>query len=674
MLRIVLAYLVYSLVPVAFWLLLRAELPLLFILGLGWTKLSCRLLLQKSRGRLKKIMRFVSPLVSLLFAALILAGMLITPFSAYRIWFEAVREGAQKGVVSNLLVLLAAFLASAVNLFSGNIIQSLLILAIFSAGLPAIVYQLPLPFLILSSLLLAFVVYLSLSRTERKVRFRSLAGGLLLTVLVAALAFPVSRLAGIGGSPVVDRHLHPGLRSAVVTVFPRFPLLYGVPGFGFAFNEKRLGGTPVLSGSPIFEVEGKGGDPLYLKTQVFDFYDGKAWRSTAAQDGSAAQEERTAGRIEFAPAASFTPDLRIRLLLEYYYLLPHTLDTARIALEEADLTTLVQGNEQSSLSLSVPWRFGKEIYLERSRPVSPRPGLDSEQMARYLQVPESLPRRIKELAAVLAAADPVKLLGNIQYYLAANYVYTLRVSSPKPADDFVDNFLFSNGSGYCVHFASAMVLLARLNGVPARYVTGFLHYLPSGSGPTTISGLSAHAWPEIWIEGKGWQVWEATSALNPTYYDELDGLWFYPYSLQHDRRTMRQLSAILGRRPTQNLREQVQKKHQLQPALLLLLLLFPALALLIRFAVIFVPLYRRDRAAALRIMRRIVRSRALKGQLPPEEGGWVAWTQNARKKLPGLERRFARLLTLCLAVVYGQAHIRRRDIRFLFGFYRQLRR
>ena len=693
MLRIIFTYLLASLVPLTFWILLRAELPLPFILGLVWIRLSCLLAWHKTKGRINRTMSFVSPLVSLLFAAFILAGVLITPFSAYSIWFEAVSDNAPKGVVSNLLVLLSAFLASSINLFSGDIVQSLLIMALLGTGLLAVIYQLPPTYLALLALLLVLVVYLALSRTERKNRWRSLAGALVLTLVVASVSFPLSKLAGIGGSAIVDRHLHPGLRRALVQILPRFPLLYGVPGFGYAFDEKKLGGTPVLSESPLFEVESvtgvKGIGPLYLRTQVFDLYDGKTWRSTTDQG------EESTDRVELSTNFSFPHYLKIRLLLEYYHLLPHTLDTGRIglgelrAVRETEQDPLVRGNRHSALSLSAPWRAGETIYLERIPAADPPPELDPEQEARYLQIPDSLTRRTRELAASLAARtasiaspaapaslaadNPEQLLGAIEHFLAANFVYTLKVPFPKPGDDFVDQFLFSSLGGYCVHFASALVLLARLNGVPARYATGFLHYLPSRGGPSTVSGLSSHAWPEVWIKGKGWQVWEATAALNPVYYDELEDLWFYSYSRQYDRRTTRQLTAILGRRPTQGPIEQDPKNIHLRPTLFFLLLLAP-LFLAVRLIIYLSPLIRHDRAAALTLLKRIIRAPALRALAPPVQSGWIAWNRDARDLLPQLQLPLGRLLSLCLALVYGQAPVRRRDIRFLFDLHRKLRR
>lgn len=74
---------------------------------------------------------------------------------------------------------------------------------------------------------------------------------------------------------------------------------------------------------------------------------------------------------------------------------------------------------------------------------------------------------------------------------------------------FLDYFLLEKREGYCVHFATAFVLLARAEGFPARYVQGFTIPVVSGS-ETIVRSDMAHAWPEVYIDGKGWIPFEPT--------------------------------------------------------------------------------------------------------------------------------------------------------------------
>lgn len=83
---------------------------------------------------------------------------------------------------------------------------------------------------------------------------------------------------------------------------------------------------------------------------------------------------------------------------------------------------------------------------------------------------------------------------------------------PEEIDDpaeFLDYFMLELREGYCSHFATAFVLLARSQGIPARYVQGF--YVPKGdAGTITVTTSMAHAWPEAYLEGYGWVAFEPT--------------------------------------------------------------------------------------------------------------------------------------------------------------------
>lgn len=75
--------------------------------------------------------------------------------------------------------------------------------------------------------------------------------------------------------------------------------------------------------------------------------------------------------------------------------------------------------------------------------------------------------------------------------------------------EFLDYFLFESRKGYCAYFATAFVLLARAEGIPARYVEGFCVPITADKNMTVTSGM-AHAWPEVYLEGVGWIPFEPT--------------------------------------------------------------------------------------------------------------------------------------------------------------------
>ncbi len=74
--------------------------------------------------------------------------------------------------------------------------------------------------------------------------------------------------------------------------------------------------------------------------------------------------------------------------------------------------------------------------------------------------------------------------------------------------DFVDYMVFNKKAGYCVHYATAFVLLSRAMGIPARYVQGYSVKMKGRE--KEIMSSNAHAWPEVYINGTGWTVYEPT--------------------------------------------------------------------------------------------------------------------------------------------------------------------
>lgn len=102
----------------------------------------------------------------------------------------------------------------------------------------------------------------------------------------------------------------------------------------------------------------------------------------------------------------------------------------------------------------------------------------------------------------------------LQKFRDEEYFYTLE--PPRLEADAVDDFLFNTRRGFCEHFASAFTMLARAAGIPARVVTGYQggEFNPMG-GYLIVRQSDAHAWSEVWIEGKGWIRIDPTAAVAP---------------------------------------------------------------------------------------------------------------------------------------------------------------
>jgi hypothetical protein len=129
----------------------------------------------------------------------------------------------------------------------------------------------------------------------------------------------------------------------------------------------------------------------------------------------------------------------------------------------------------------------------------------------YLQVPPLDPR-IKDLAeqASARATNPYDKAKSIELYLKTHYAYTLDLRGD-PGNDPLAHFLFVRRAGHCEYFASAMAIMLREIGIPARYATGFLpgEYNDIG-GDYIIRESDAHAWVEAYFPNYGWITFDPT--------------------------------------------------------------------------------------------------------------------------------------------------------------------
>ncbi len=133
--------------------------------------------------------------------------------------------------------------------------------------------------------------------------------------------------------------------------------------------------------------------------------------------------------------------------------------------------------------------------------------------AHDLQLPDTVTDRTRDLAARLTEVletdyDRAKA---IERYLSSSYPYTLKPPALPRDVDFVDHFLFEGKAGYCTYYATAMTVMCRTLGIPARYVEGFAKSKLAREDYFIVTGNEAHAWTEIYLDGVGWIAMEPTA-------------------------------------------------------------------------------------------------------------------------------------------------------------------
>jgi transglutaminase-like putative cysteine protease len=135
---------------------------------------------------------------------------------------------------------------------------------------------------------------------------------------------------------------------------------------------------------------------------------------------------------------------------------------------------------------------------------------------RYTQVPD-VPQRVRDLAIQLGRPhrNNYNKAVAIEQFLR-RYPYTLDVRPAPPDRDAVEYFLFDLKQGYCDYFASAMVVLLRLNGIPARLATGYVAgKFDNTTNKFIVTEEEAHSWPEVYFPGIGWMAFEPSGYRPP---------------------------------------------------------------------------------------------------------------------------------------------------------------
>src|SRR5919202_2966300 len=287
--------------------------------------------------------------------------------------------------------------------------------------------------------------------------------------------------------------------DALVSFGPSLPL-------GGAFHPD---GTPMLTARIA--------DPAlspYWRGAVYDRYAQGGWRMLPAHLVQAAARTdlpTPAGAAVGAPITQVVTLLRPSTIL-FTAGLPWRVDVPAIA-------ALANGGVRAGVLSLAPARgpftgtYAAASLPASAAPIWPVPVPSPELRALDLRLPP-LPARLQALAHRLVAnlSDPFSQAWAIQAYLrgpGGGYRYDTAPPPPPAGQDPVDFFLFGSRRGFCTHFATAMVVLARLAGIPARLVTGFAagHLI---DGRFLVTTADAHAWPELWIAGRGWITFEPT--------------------------------------------------------------------------------------------------------------------------------------------------------------------
>lgn len=294
---------------------------------------------------------------------------------------------------------------------------------------------------------------------------------------------------------------------------------------GYGDNDEQLGGGFVYDDTPVFYANVE--KPHYYRGETKNYYSGKGWEVTtpaykvpapySTLNFDVERVEREA-EIHFTGKEHFehifypgdvsyistVANVPLTLLLDIYTLkgIPY-FNQRQVELEEYVLT--YQDSKFSIESLRLASNDDPEEIREY-----------------YLQLPEELPERIRELTEEIIANydnryDQVKAVE--RYLSGADFSYeTKNVAIPKEDEDYVDQFLFETRVGYCDNFSTAMAVMLRTVNIPTRWVKGFTEgELIAADGNISqylITNANAHSWVEVYFPEHGWVPFEPTKGFS----------------------------------------------------------------------------------------------------------------------------------------------------------------
>jgi len=315
------------------------------------------------------------------------------------------------------------------------------------------------------------------------------------------------------------------------------------------------------------------GIPLYWRGGALDHYDGKRWTCTSKPrliDPGGVGKLLRGWRVAEKPGPAAVRQvvtlqpINTRSIFMLYPVIELNVPGRKVVWFDPQ-----SGSVGLFRYLAPAMRY--EVVSDPAPPASARVkcALSPRELHRYLQVPDVISSRTRALARTLVAGakTPLDKANAIERYLKRSGVFSYTLEITPARGEPLDNFLFRTHAGHCEYFASAMVILLRVVGVPARMVNGFKggEWNEFG-GFYTVREWHAHSWVEAFLPGMGWKVFDPTpdvslelgllgtiEGLFTRFFEFMDVKWvnlFIAYSEEEQRELMARfapaLKGILG--------------------------------------------------------------------------------------------------------------------------------
>ncbi|SEN40624.1 DUF4129 domain-containing transglutaminase family protein [Lihuaxuella thermophila] len=323
---------------------------------------------------------------------------------------------------------------------------------------------------------------------------------------------------------------------------------------GYSRDDTRLGGPLHLDHKIIFQAKAE--ELYYWRGEAKNFYTGRGWVLTDrefVQQPRNSMEETENGWVDLVESQLFSNlfghtkvkknRVDVRFLKPMYttMFVPgqlrriYRIDGTRpmgkfdVITDPFSSTSYIRSlSEQKFASYSLEAEI--PVIDEEKLRQQPAPSeTERRMMMEATRLPETVPDRIRELTLQVtqSAKNPYDKVQAVESFLKTGGQFRYDLHAPElPEDqDFVDHFLFESKRGYCDHFSSAMAVMLKSVGIPARWVKGFAQGESRFNRQTlqyevTVRNSDAHSWVEVYFAGVGWIPFDPTPSFYlPTLYD-----------------------------------------------------------------------------------------------------------------------------------------------------------
>ena len=298
---------------------------------------------------------------------------------------------------------------------------------------------------------------------------------------------------------------------------------------GYGENDEALGGAFLSDDTPVFLANVP--TRQYWKIETKDTYTSKGWiqsqieaQITNYSSGSPIASDIGPGKSTDQVVANIDMYHGFNFIMQPYGITSadngDTSQLVTFSQNQANqkITTIINGSEDILTHYKVS--YSEPIYSLKALRGTTNENLNelTEEFDRYLQLPDTLPQRVRDLALSITETDRSlydKAKSIERYFSRNSFRYDQKLAAiPKGDTDYVDQFLFETKIGYCDNFSTSMVVMLRSLGVPARWVKGFT----SGDIVDRINDMpvyevtnnNAHSWVEAYFPGVGWVNFEPT--------------------------------------------------------------------------------------------------------------------------------------------------------------------